>query len=53
VLVLGRIEGRGRGSGIAVDAPHALVDDLRNGRISRVQGFLGHNEALRAAGLSE
>jgi ketosteroid isomerase-like protein len=53
VLVLGRTEGRGRGSGVQVDAPLGFVVEFRNGRISRVQGFLDHGEALRAAGLLE
>jgi ketosteroid isomerase-like protein len=53
VLVLGRIEGRGSGSGALVDAPFGAVLDLRGGKISRSHGFLDHGEALRAAGLAE
>src|SRR5438876_1206523 len=53
VLVLGRLEGRGRGSGVEIDAPLGLVDDFRHGKISRVRAYLDHGEALRAAGLTE
>jgi ketosteroid isomerase-like protein len=53
VLVLGRQEGRGRGSGLSVDAPFGAIFDFRDGRISRIRSFLNHSEALRGAGLTE
>ena len=53
VLMLGRMEGRGRGSGVQIDAPLASIADFRGGKISRGRDFLDHSEALRAAGLSE
>jgi len=53
VLMLGRQEGRGRGSDVPVDAPIAVMFDLRDGKISRTRSYLDHAEALRAAGLSE
>jgi ketosteroid isomerase-like protein len=53
VLVLGRLEGRGRGSGVEVDAPYAVVVELRGGKVSRLSTYLDHGEALRAAGVSE
>jgi ketosteroid isomerase-like protein len=53
VLVLGRLEGRGRGSGVPVDAPVGAVWDFRGDKISRLRAYLDHDEALRAAGLSE
>ncbi len=53
VLVLGRVVGRGRGSGVPVDAPLGFVEDFRDGKMWRVWGFLGHDEALRAAGREE
>jgi len=53
VLLLGRIEGRGLGSGVPVNAPVDIVCDIRDGKISRVHSYLDHEEALRAAGLSE
>jgi ketosteroid isomerase-like protein len=52
VLVLGRVEGRGRGSGVEVDAPLATIFDFRDGKMSRSAAYLDHGEALRAAGLS-
>jgi ketosteroid isomerase-like protein len=53
VLVLGRIEGHGRGSGVPVHAPQGIIFDVRGGKMSRIRTYLDHGEALRAAGLSE
>ena len=53
VVMLGRLEGRGIGSGVPVDASLGMVFDFRGGMISRIRGYLDHAEALRAAGLSE
>jgi ketosteroid isomerase-like protein len=53
VVMLGRAEGRGRGSGVQVDSPLGVIYDIRDGRISRVLTYLDHGEALRAAGLTE
>jgi ketosteroid isomerase-like protein len=53
VLVLGRIVGRGRASGIPVETPVATITDFRDGKMARVRTYLDHGEALRAAGLSE
>ena len=53
VVMLGRLEGRGKGSGVPVDASLGMVFDFRGGTISRIRGYLDHAEALRAAGLSE
>ena len=53
VLVLGRAEGRGRGSGVPVDTSHGFVVELRGQKLSRVRTFLDHAEALRAAGLRD
>jgi ketosteroid isomerase-like protein len=52
-LLLGRMEGLGRGSGARVTTPYAMVFDFRGNKISRVRSFLDHDEALRAADLSE
>lgn len=51
VVAIGRTEGRGKGSGIQVDAPLAMVFDFRGARISQALTYLDHGEALRAAGL--
>jgi ketosteroid isomerase-like protein len=53
VVVLGRTEVRGRGSGVEVDAPFGATCDLRGGQMWRVRAYLDHGEALRAAGMSE
>ena len=53
VLWRGRLEGRGRLSGVPVDAALDMLFDVRDGKISRMRSFLDHSEALRAAGLEE
>ncbi len=53
VLMLGRLEGRGRGSGAWVDAPQGTVFDFLAGKLCRVHTYLDHGEALRAVGLAE
>jgi ketosteroid isomerase-like protein len=53
VLMLGRLEGRGKASGAAVDAALGMAFDLRHGMISRIRGFLDHAEALEATDLEE
>jgi len=53
VLGLGRLETRGRSSGVPVLSPWAGIFDFRDGRISRIRTFLDHDEALRAAALAE
>jgi ketosteroid isomerase-like protein len=52
-VMLGRLEGRGKGSGVPVDSSLGMVFDFRGGKIARIRGFLDHGEALRAAGLAE
>jgi ketosteroid isomerase-like protein len=53
VLALGRIEGRGIASGVTIDSPWALIDDFRDGNVSRIRAFLDPAEALRVAGLAD
>jgi ketosteroid isomerase-like protein len=53
VLWRGRLEGRGRVSGVPVKAPLDILYDFHDGRISRMHSYLDHDEALRAAGLPE
>ena len=53
VLSLGRIKGRGKGSGAPVDQPFAAILDFRGDRIWRSRVYLDRAEGLRAAGLSE
>src|SRR5436305_12523307 len=47
VLMLGRIEVRGKGSGTPVDAPFGAISEFRDGKVLRLRGFLDHGEALR------
>src|SRR6266480_1665097 len=53
VLGLGRLEGRGKASGVSVDVPLAVISDFRDGKMWRTRTYLDHGEALRAAGLPE
>jgi ketosteroid isomerase-like protein len=53
ILWLGRIEGRGRGSGVPVDAPLGLIYEFRDDKISRCHAHLDHDKALKAVGLAE
>jgi ketosteroid isomerase-like protein len=53
VLVLGRLKGRGKGSGVPVDQPFANILDFRGDRIWRSRVYLDRAEGLRVAGLSE
>jgi ketosteroid isomerase-like protein len=52
LLVLGRLEGRGRGSGVQVDSPLGMAFDLRGEALSRIRGYLDRATALEAVGLS-
>jgi ketosteroid isomerase-like protein len=53
VLVLGRLEGRGKGRGAPVDARYAGIYDFRGERIWRIRVYLDRADGLRAAGVSE
>jgi ketosteroid isomerase-like protein len=53
VVVAARHRGRGRESGVMVDARFYEVYTLRDGRIIRADEFSERAEALEAAGLSE
>ena len=49
VLAIGRLETRGRGSGVPVQSPWAGVFDFRGRKICRIRTFLDHEEATRVA----
>jgi ketosteroid isomerase-like protein len=53
VLVLGRMKGRGKGSGVPVDQPFVTILDFRDYRVWRSRVYLDHAEGLRVAGLSK
>jgi ketosteroid isomerase-like protein len=44
--------GRGRGSSLEIDAQWAHVWTFRDGKATRVEGFLDPREALESVGLS-
>jgi len=53
LLVVIRMEARGRGSGAPVAGRQTVIFDLRDGEISRIRAYFDHGEALRGAGLTE
>jgi ketosteroid isomerase-like protein len=53
VLMLGRVEGRGKSSGVPVNMPLAQVYDFRDGKVCRIRSYLDHAEALKTVGLEE
>jgi ketosteroid isomerase-like protein len=52
VLALGRMHLRGRGSGVELDQETGWLVDVRDGKMTRFQAFLSHEEALAAGGIS-
>jgi ketosteroid isomerase-like protein len=53
LLAVGTLHVIGRGSGIEIAVPMAVVASLRDGRISRFKDYGDKDQALEAAGLSE
>ena len=53
VVVTALYRGRGRGSGVPIEARFYAVYTLRDSRVVRVDEFTDRAEALEAAGLSE
>jgi ketosteroid isomerase-like protein len=53
VVLVAHHQGRGRASGIEVDARFYEVYTLREGKVLRVDEYAEREEALEAAGLSE
>ncbi len=53
VLALGRLQAKGRGSGIPVSAPMWAVSEFRDGKLSRTRVYLDRAGAFRAAGPAE
>jgi ketosteroid isomerase-like protein len=53
VVMLGRVEGRGRGSHAWVDSPTGTIFEFVGGKMSRLRTFLDRAEALKAVGLEE
>ena len=53
VVWLYRIVGQGKGSGVPVSQPFAIVWTLRDRLIWRMQGYQEQHQALKAVGLEE
>jgi ketosteroid isomerase-like protein len=53
VITLDVVRGRGRGSGIPMQAHGVMLWTLRDGKIARVKMFQTKDEALAAVGLSQ
>jgi ketosteroid isomerase-like protein len=53
VVIFIRMKAEGRGSGIKVDRQDALVYEIRNGMVTRVDYYNDRKQALKAAGLAE
>jgi ketosteroid isomerase-like protein len=53
VVVLQHERRRGRGSGVEVESETAVLFDLRDGLVIRLQGFMDREDALEAAGLAK
>ena len=52
-IALFRIIAKGKGSGIEIERHDAIVYEVRNGKIERLEYFNDQGRTLRAAGLSE
>jgi hypothetical protein len=53
VLWLGRLKLRGAASQVELDREFALCFVLREGKLARIQSFIGWQQALEAAGLTD
>jgi len=53
VVTITRFRGRGRASGVVVEAPGAALWTLRSGVVTRLRLHQSRGQALRAAGLTE
>ena|ERR1700676_1273617 len=52
VVVVGRMRGRGRASGVGVEAHSATVWTFREGKVTRIKFHRTSDEALKAVGLA-
>jgi hypothetical protein len=53
VLALGTLRVTGRGSGIEIDVPAAMVAAFQDGLITHLKDYGSNDQALQAVGLSE
>ena len=53
VVVLNRQTGRGHGSGVPVEVDNAVVNTVLDGKVTRIDVYPSHADALDAVGLKE
>jgi ketosteroid isomerase-like protein len=54
VVVIGRLVGKGKGSGVEVESPNGTILTIRDGLVIRSEtGYTSRREALEAAGIQE
>ena len=53
VIAVGRMRGRGRASGVAVEAGSVTLWSLLDGKVGRIKLYQTRDEALEAVGLAE
>ena len=53
LVVLGQVSATGRGSGLDIETPFAMVVDYEGERRTRIVQYLDHDEALEAAGAAD
>jgi hypothetical protein len=53
VIALGKTRLRGKGGGVEIDVPSALIITYRNGKVVRFEDVVDKRKALEAVGLSE
>ena len=53
MVVVNRVRGRGRGSGVNVDATGAQLWTITGGKVRSVKLYQSKTDALEAVGLSE
>jgi ketosteroid isomerase-like protein len=53
VIAVGRMRGRGRASGVAVEAGSVTLWSLRDGKVSEIRLCQSREDALKAVGLEE
>jgi len=51
LVVIGKVHGRGRGSGIEFDQPISWVAEFRAGMLFRLRTYVSREEALAAGGI--
>ena len=52
VVILGQMHLRGRGSGVELDQEVGWLVDVHEGKMTRFQAFLSHEETRAASGIS-